>query len=610
VDLFNEAAKLRGVQLKWVMWHDAPEELYRQGKADLLLMSVVTPERARSFYLTEPWLRIEGQLVWRKSPGERGLPNFAGKQIGVPGYRLYETIAKKNFTSSRIVRRASRIELLEMVCKGELDAAVVDARSVTMMLLDRPEVCNGVQFGMNHIEETDDILSIMSRKDAQWAADELRAGISDLSANGRMRAIYEQWGVGFMPEVRVIEEVQKAKRQNDILRNLLIGTAILLGAIAVLAMQLRRALRAADRASKAKSSFLATTSHETRTPLKGIIGLAEALSEDSTSDEQKRMASSIAQCGKSLVSLVNDVLDHSKLEAGKLDLVAEPFSMAEMMDPIAASLGIVARQKGIEFRCEIDPALPEWMEGDAHRLTQVLFNLVGNAIKFAAAGHVAVKIAPTGDLVRFEVADTGIGMSLVEQAQLFEAFWQAKQDSTRVHGGTGLGLSISRRLVEKMGGEIGVKSAPGVGSKFWFELRLPSSVAPKLTTVTTTRKTSGPLRILFADDNEVNQRVVERLLLKLGHEVDLAADGKEAVDKFEVGGYDLVLMDCQMPVEDGFSAARRIRQIEAATGKNTPILALTALAFPEDRERCLKAGMNGHLCKPVSLKALEDGIAE
>lgn len=610
IDLFEAAAARGGIRLEWKLWQDAPEDLFRANQADLLLLAVSSPERAKEFYLTEPWLRIEGVLVWLKQPGQEGLPNLTGKRIGVPGYRLYENMARKNFAHASIVRRASRKQLVEMLCTADIDAAIIDARSVTMVLLDRPTVCNGLALAMDDVEEVENSLVIMANRDSRQAADTLREGISSLSADGTMRKLYQKWGVGFLPEVHTMDAIQKEKRRTNLLRYLLAGSAVLFLAVAILAVKLRHALFAADRASQAKSNFLATMSHETRTPLNGIIGLAEALREDSSQEEHRQMATSIAECGRSLVSLVNDVLDHSKLEAGLFELNLVPFSIRDTIRPIEASLGRVARQKSISFDCRIDSAVPEWVLGDPQRLTQVLFNLVGNAIKFTEAGHVRLDIDATADAIRFAVADTGIGMSEAEQAQLFQAFWQANQSSTRKFGGTGLGLSISRRLIEKMGSSIEVESRQGAGSTFSFRLALPVAAAPTpVSTPTPATPATTPLKVLLADDNQINQRVIERLLLKLGHTVHLAGDGRQAVEQFEANPFDLVLLDCHMPVEDGFSAARRIRQLELQRQlPHVPILAVTALAFAEDRQRCFDAGMDGHIPKPVSLASLLEAI--
>jgi signal transduction histidine kinase/ActR/RegA family two-component response regulator len=608
IELFNRAAADEGIQLEWVYWQESPEILMQARKADLLFLAVMTPERRRDFHLTEPWLRIDGQLIWRKGQGELGVPALRGRRIGVPGYRLYEEMARKHFSDSETVRRTSRLELLEMVCSGNLDAAIIDSRSISMYLLERPRSCVGVPLGMDLVEEHSNDIAVMSTPEAKRAAESIRAGISRLGRDGTMHQIYQKWGVGFLPEVKQMDEMTETRRDNSILLVLLAGSALLLALVALLLLKLRRAARLAGQASAAKGTFLATMSHETRTPLNGIIGLAEALGEEPLTAEQRQMAGSIAQCGRNLVALVNDVLDYSKLEAGKMEIVPSSFSLREMIQPIAVNMGSVARQKGLGFDVSLAPEVADWVTGDPLRLAQVLFNLLGNAVKFTEKGAVELHVRPDGELIRFEVRDTGIGMTAEECRVVFQAFWQAEQSTTRKFGGTGLGLCISKRIVEKMGGRLTVESRKGAGSAFAFALPLPESAVPVRAPEPVAAVEAGPvLRILFADDNLVNQRVIERMLWKLGHQVTVVSHGAEAVEHYERGTFDCVLMDCHMPVEDGFSATARIRKLE--TGKpRTPILALTALAFAEDRARCLASGMDTHLVKPVSLRALDEAI--
>lgn len=603
IELFDEAARRRGLRLEWVLSGDAPESLLRSNQADLLMLAVLTPERLQEFHLTEPWLRVEAQLLWRRRDDSPATPDLRGKRLGVPGYRLYETTAAQVFPQSRIFRHSSRSHLLEMVCRGELDATLVDARSATMLLLDRGPVCAGVRLGMNTIDTGLSDIGIMAARHSAPAAEALRDEITRLSADGGMRRIYEQWGVGFLPEVRAIEAIQRERQKSRTLTALLILASCLVFAIAVLAFVLRRARLRADQASRAKSAFLATISHETRTPLNGIIGLAEALAEDCADPRQQSVAHTIAQCGRNLVSLVSDVLDHSKLEAGRITPQQTVFALAQSLQPVVDSLAAVAHQRNLGFHVALHPDLPAWVSGDPLRLAQVLFNLLGNATKFTDSGSIALTVDPVPDGIRFAVSDTGIGLTPLEQTRLFEAFWQADQGPARRANGSGLGLSISRRLVQAMGGEILVESTPGRGSTFSFTLPLAPAVPAPLTTSQDPEPIAS-LRILFAEDNLVNQKVVIRLLEKMGHFVTTVPNGAEAVAQFQQESFDVVLLDCHMPVEDGFSAARRIRAIEAGSSRRIPIIALTALAFPEDRAQCLAAGMDEHITKPVSRQAL------
>jgi signal transduction histidine kinase/CheY-like chemotaxis protein len=374
--------------------------------------------------------------------------------------------------------------------------------------------------------------------------------------------------------------------------------------------QLRHALRLAREATEAKSRFLAKISHEIRTPLNGILGMTQLLMDSGLSREHRESIALIRNAGQHLLAVVNDTLDLSKIEAGKLTLAREPLELEALLQECERIFRPVAEQKGLDL-CVCGEGLPEWVEGDVTRLRQVLWNLLSNAVKFTSRGRVALTAAPgpTPPLVRFEVRDTGPGIPAEDRARLFEPYFQSRV-SAHTAEGTGLGLAISRRLVELMGGTMGCESEPGVGSLFWFEVPLPPVAAPQAGPV-------GPqsqcqplgLRVLLVEDNRVNQTVSRRLLERLGCQAAIAADGAEALAAIEKESFDVVLMDCQMPGMDGFEATRRIRAM-GGRFQQIPIFALTALAVDTERTRCLEAGMNGVILKPVSLEALQQVLAQ
>jgi signal transduction histidine kinase/ActR/RegA family two-component response regulator len=379
--------------------------------------------------------------------------------------------------------------------------------------------------------------------------------------------------------------------------------------------ELMLARDAAEAAAQAKSRFLANMSHEIRTPLHGVLGMLQLLQGSSLDDTQRKYAISAQVSGAMLLSLLDDILDFSKIEAGKMRIGRSDLELGPVALEVVQMLSDSARAKDLSLQLTTDPEHLSPVRGDATRLRQILANLIGNAIKFTANGGVQVCVSqgPTeaGEtLVRFEVRDTGIGIPLDMQAGLFDPFTQADSSSTRRYGGTGLGLAICRQLVELMGGRIGVVSTPGQGSTFWFELEMeqasqggipdPGDISPSGTVLDPPRFEG--FRVLVVEDNPTNQEVAAIILSHMGLEVDLAENGRQAMDLIDQHRYHLVFMDCQMPVMDGFEATRLIREGEARSGApRMPIVALTGNAMEGDRQICIGAGMDDYLPKPFTI---------
>jgi signal transduction histidine kinase/ActR/RegA family two-component response regulator len=378
----------------------------------------------------------------------------------------------------------------------------------------------------------------------------------------------------------------------------------------------RRARDEAVEASNMKSAFLRNVSHEIRTPMNGVMGMTELLLQTPLDDEQRGYAEQVEQSGEHMLTIINDILDISQIETGRVELEVSEFELREAVERACVPAGLEAQAKGIELDIDLEPDAPERVLGDSARVRQVLMNLVGNAVKFTAEGSVSVRVSrrrePGVEGVRLDVVDTGIGIDAPAMERMFEPFVQADVSTTRKYGGNGLGLSIAKELVELMGGIIGAESEPGRGSTFWFELPLPRVSVPRQsfrergTTVTErSRPNADASLVLVVEDSPVNRLVTVRVLERCGFRVHVVNDGREALDALSMQRYHAVLMDCQMPEVDGYEATRELRRREGSE-RHTPVIAMTAHAMTGDRERCLAAGMDDYITKPVRAQTLVD----
>ncbi len=603
VDVITEAARASGVELEWVFRPEGPKAAFARGKVDVWPLWAATSIQDAAVYGTRPWLENQYAVGWLGdgSDGYQPPPRWEGRTVALANLPLAKKLSARLLPGHRSDLTPDRTVSLQHLCSGKADGVFLEVRLLEAMLLRRPKGCEGADVRVHVIPGLSLPMSIASRWQVRSEADALRAGIDTMVQDGRFAQLIDRWFVFSNIEAHSLAALHEQKRENTYMLEVLGIVVVSFGLLLLMYRRTKAAFRAAERANRAKSEFLANVSHDVRTPMNGVIGMADLLLRTPLTSEQYGYTTTIRESAGLQLAILNDLLDTAKIEAGKLVLERVVFCPAALLEQLQLAFASLACDKGLSLTVKtID--LPAAVIGDPLRIRQVLTNLVNNAIKFTENGEVNIEAAASVDTdharLNFAVKDTGIGIEAAQQEHIFDAFTQADGSTTRRFGGTGLGLSICRSLVNLMDGSIHLESTPGAGSRFWFTITLPIAREAVAGAGDQAReiRLESVLPVLVAEDNRVNQKVAAALLASFGLQVDLASNGVEAVEKCSRNDYALVLMDCQMPEMDGFEAARRIRRLARP---RLPIIALTAGASGADRRMAVDAGMDGFISKPV-----------
>jgi signal transduction histidine kinase/CheY-like chemotaxis protein len=613
LEVVGEAARRLKLPFRFERVDGSAQKNLLADRADIWPRLAPDEQDRAGLFFSEPWLGMSFGVL-----AQRGWKPHPGAKVAVAGSPFMARLLQTAVPGAEAVSLPGGPKLLEQVCSGQSEAALVETRVLYALLLnDRDRQCDGVQLETTPARGLAVLPSaIAARPAAAWAARMLREEIGRMAADGGLSSIHAKWFSITSVETLAIDNLRNAERDLFTLRAVAAVFAGLVLTLAYMFRRLRELRRQAVSACDVRTRFVGNVSHELRSPLSGIVGLAEMLSDTRLTAHQSDLLRLVRSTAQSLLQVTNDLLNLSRVEAGKLEIESVPFDLRATVEEVCAMMAGRAAEKGIRLEAALPPGLPKQVIGDPNRLREVLMNLFGNGLRFTEKGEVRLSVAAEKTTafqwqIAFTLADTGVGIPAADLPHLFRDFEDDMTDREPVRRGAGLSLAIGKRLVELMGGSIGVESPGGVGARFRFVL--PFDVASErgqqeLPDQPGVQARTRPLRVLLCEDDPVSRRVAEHLLGKLSHEVLAVVNGAEAVEAAARERFDLILMDCQLPDIDGYEAARRIRSGGGASA-GAPVVALTASVLASDRARCVAAGMGGFLAKPLSLAALSEALA-